>query len=566
MDSKHGNDAQDPRGDNPTEAFLSTLGDKPKSDEGHPKIPLLKHLGKKGVDKETGPSDTGSDASATAGAAAPLDAAPLEGSDAEAYAALKRRRAERRKKKLIRRGIAVGVVAGVALVIAGVVLLLQPKPEQSMGGPITETAMRGTFTDQVDGKGTLEPLSLTVVSPTIDGTVASLNVTEGQTVAQGDTLLTIKNDELDAAVNEAARSLKQAKSQLAIAQSQLKQAKTALATATPAVTDDAGNIVTPAGTQGTQAEVDSAEDSVLTAQNGVESAQSTYDQAVAKANQRTVTAPAAGSIVSLNAKVGANVAEAASGAASGGSSGAGLMQIADLSKMKVTVQVGEEDIAKVAVDQTASITFPAFSDLVLTGRVTGIASVASTDGANMSYSYDGSVSPTFDVDVLIDAPDVRLKPGMTAQVTLTTQQIDDIIMVPTTALLTDDGQNYYVNVQTDAETGETERRDVTVVAKNDNFAVVGRPDDSADKPEDGSGDEDGEAPEGTGDTPADAPAPNDQSAPDTNAPAGDPNTPSEPPANADLPVSPVKDGDILVVSGGMGMDGSMGGSSAEAVM
>ena len=95
--------------------------------------------------------------------------------------------------------------------------------------------------------------------------------------------------------------------------------------------------------------------------------------------------------------------------------------------------------------------------------MTGIASIASTDGGMMSY--DGSSSVSFDVDILIAQPDPRLKPGMTAKVSLITEQLDDVIMVPAMALMTDDGQNYYVMVQTDAETQSSERRDVTVVTK-----------------------------------------------------------------------------------------------------
>ena len=57
----------------------------------------------------------------------------------------------------------------------------------------------------------------------------------------------------------------------------------------------------------------------------------------------------------MNAQVGAP--------ATGVESGKSLMQIADLTQMKVTVQVSEEDIAKVAVGQTANVTFPAFPDL-----------------------------------------------------------------------------------------------------------------------------------------------------------------------------------------------------------
>lgn len=50
------------------------------------------------------------------------------------------------------------------------------------------------------------------------------------------------------------------------------------------------------------------------------------------------------------------------------SGGKQCMQIADLSKMKVTVQVGEKDIAKIAVGQSANVTYPAFPDIVSQGH------------------------------------------------------------------------------------------------------------------------------------------------------------------------------------------------------
>ena len=144
------------------------------------------------------------------------------------------------------------------------------------------------------------------------------------------------------------------------------------------------------------------------------------------------------------------------------------MQIADLSKMKVTVQVGEKDIAKISVGQTANVTYPAFPDIVSQGTVTTIASVASSE------SNYGSDSVNFDVDILIDAPDNRLKPGMTAEVSIITEQLDNVVMVPTLALMAGDGDTYYVNLATDETGTETRRVEVTIVTQNDDEAVVGK--------------------------------------------------------------------------------------------
>ena len=375
-------------------------------------------------------------------------------SDDEAYAKLKSKRAERRRKKLVRRGIAAGIVGGIILIAIIVSVVLNSQP-QSAGEPVTDMVMEGTFTTTVEAKGQLKPISASVVSPSVDGTVASINVQAGQSVNEGDVLMTIKNDELDNAVAEAQRAV-------AAAQEDLKNAQAALAAAQAAPTSDADG-----ATASTDATANAS--AVSSAQRNLASAQATLDQANAKSAERTVKAPSSGSIVELNAKVGATVTGGMVMGEGDTSGGKQCMQIADLSKMKVTVQVGEKDIAKIAVGQSANVTYPAFPDIVSQGTVTAIASVANSDAVN-----GGGGSVTFNVDILIEAPDARLKPGMTAEVSVVTEQLDDVVMVPTMALMTEDGEHYYVNLATDDEGKETRRVKVTIVTQNDNDAVVGK--------------------------------------------------------------------------------------------
>lgn len=377
-------------------------------------------------------------------------------SDEEAYAKLKAKRAERRRKKLIRRGIAAGVVGAIALIAIVATLVINAQP-QGASGPVTDMVTEGTFSTTVEAKGQLKPISSSVVSPSVDGTVDSINVQAGQSVSEGDVLMTIKNDELDRNVAEAQRAVAAAQEDLANAQ----KAATA-AQATP--TTDADGASAAAGVSAASEDTNA----VSAAQRSLASAQANLDQANAKAASRTVTAPSSGSIVELNAKVGATVTGGMIMGESDTSGGKQCMQIADLSKMKVTVQVGEKDIAKIAVGQSANVTYPAFPDIVSQGTVTAIASVANSDAAN------GGGSVTFNVDILIEAPDARLKPGMTAEVSVVTEQLDDVVMVPTMALMTEDGEHYYVNVATDDEGKQTRRVKVTVVTQNDNEAVVGK--------------------------------------------------------------------------------------------
>lgn len=379
-------------------------------------------------------------------------------SDEEAYAKLKAKRAERRRKKLIRRGIAVGVVVTIALIAIIATLVINAQP-QGASGPVTDMVTEGTFTTTVEAKGQLKPISSSVVSPSVDGTVDSINVQAGQSVNEGDVLMTIKNDELDRNVAEAQRAVAAAQEDLANAQKALASAQ-----ATP-TTDVDGASAAAAGASAGYADTNT----VSAAQRSLASAQANLDQANAKAAGRTVTAPSSGSIVELNAKVGATVTGGMIMGESDTSGGKQCMQIADLSKMKVTVQVGEKDIAKIAVGQSANVTYPAFPDIVSQGTVTAIASVANSDTAN-----GGGGSATFNVDILIEAPDARLKPGMTAEVSVVTEQLDDVVMVPTMALMTEDGEHYYVNVATDDEGKQTRRVKVTVVTQNDDEAVVGK--------------------------------------------------------------------------------------------
>ena len=384
------------------------------------------------------------------------DAAEI--SDEEAYAKLKAKRAERRRKKLIRRGIAVGVVGAIALIAVVVTLAINARPAGN-NGPVTDMVTEGTFTTTVEAKGQLKPISSSVVSPSVDGTVDSINVQAGQSVNEGDVLMTIKNDELDRNVAEAQRAVAAAQEDLANAQ------KAAAAAQTTPTTDVDGASAAAAGAPTASGDTNA----VSAAQRSLASAQANLDQANAKAASRTVTAPSSGSIVELNAKVGATVTGGMIMGESDTSGGKQCMQIADLSKMKVTVQVGEKDIAKIAFGQSANVTYPAFPDIVSQGTVTAIASVANSDAAN-----GGGGSVTFNVDILIEAPDACLKPGMTAEVSVVTEQLDDVVMVPTMALMTEDGEHYYVNVATDDEGKQTRRVKVTVVTQNDNEAVVGK--------------------------------------------------------------------------------------------
>ena len=189
-----------------------------------------------------------------------------------------------------------------------------------------------------------------------------------------------------------------------------------------------------------------------------------------QAEQRTVRAPAAGSIIQLSAQTGASVGQAAMGDGSSGPTGS-LCQIADLSQMTVTMQVSEVDVNKVQVGQAATATFSAAPDAMLNATVRSIATTSSSDSSGMYGGYGGG-GVTYAVDLVIPAPDARLKPGMTANVSVVTETIDTALIVPAAAL-TDLGDGTgIVYVEDDAELHAGRMATVTVLANNGSEAAV----------------------------------------------------------------------------------------------
>lgn len=365
------------------------------------------------------------------------------------------------RKKRRRRNIVIGIVAACAVLAVLVWTVTSQQSANVPEGPTLQTTpvMRGEFTDQVKASGNVQPVSSVVVTPEVDGIISEVFVSEGDYVEAGTTLLTIRNDSLDKAVREADIQLRSAKTQLS-------SAKENYNTAYKAYYADQTDLAT----------VNSAADAVDSAQLALETAQSAYDDAVATADKRTVTAPASGTIVVMNAVEGAAVGSGAgAGAAATVSSGASgaLITIGDLSQMTVSVQVNEMDISKVSVGQAARATFSALPNVELDATVTRIATVSSADASSAMSGYGGNVV-TYAVDLLIPNPDPSLKPGMTASVTISSTDIPDALMLPLSAV-DGEGDQAMVSVvtgQDDSGFPTTEARHVTVLASNGTMAAV----------------------------------------------------------------------------------------------
>ena len=385
-----------------------------------------------------------------------------ENAEVAEFNRLMRERETRKKKRVVHRIIAVAVVA--VLIIGFMVVHAIITPSDGGVSPVsTATVERGHFVDQVSSTGSIEPINSTVVAPQIDGTIGEVKVQEGATVNAGDVLFTINNDKLDSDVNQADLALRAANSNLNAAQQQVNQINATI-----------GQARNQDGEEGQAAgQLPAAQSGVESAQVAVQQAQATYDEAVAQANKRTVTAPVSGTVLTMSAVPGAAIGASSDGSStSAGADGKPLCQIADLSQMKVNVNINELDITKVAKDQSAKVTFSAVPGLTLDAKVDTIASTTSQLADSSAGGQSGNGGVGYAVRLIIPAPDPKLKPGMTASVKITMQSIDNALMVPLAAIVDEGKESSAVMLETNAETHEFKRVRVTVKAKNNTKAVV----------------------------------------------------------------------------------------------
>lgn len=173
-----------------------------------------------------------------------------------------------------------------------------------------------------------------------------------------------------------------------------------------------------------------------------------------------IVAPASGTIAAIASIVGMNP-----GSTSAGSSGVnGFIILTNLNSLQIKASVAEADIASLVVGQAANITFDAVSRSRATGTVLSIAPL------NNASSGSGSVQSYTVLFGLDQNPD-GVKPGMTAQVSVTTAQVQGVLSVPATAL-TQRGPFYTVTLKPAKPTDQGKQVRVTVGLQGDSRVEI----------------------------------------------------------------------------------------------
>src|SRR5216684_4466291 len=264
----------------------------------------------------------------------------------------------------------------------------------------TATVTHGPLTQAVTATGTLNPVVNVQVGSQVSGNISKLfadfnsQVKAGQVVAQ-----------IDPALFQA--TVTQAEGDLANAQAALELAKVN-ATRTQELF---------AKKTSSQADVDQATANLHQAEANVKIKQGALDRAKADLDHCTITSPVDGEVISRSVDVGQTVAASLQAPV--------IFTIAnDLTKMQIDANVAEADVGVVTVDQNVDFTVDAFPMQTFHGKVVQV--------RNAPITVQNVV--TYDTVIGVSNPDLKLKPGMTANVSIIIIHKDNVLQLKNAAL------------------------------------------------------------------------------------------------------------------------------------
>ena len=335
-------------------------------------------------------------------------------------------------KKGVKIFIAIIIIL-ILLIIARIVQIQMTSNDGAVEeAPLTNVAVqnveRGTIQMTAPVSSRIEAENTYNVMPLVSGEVKSVNVTAGSFVVAGQVLFSIDGTQAQLTYNSSKLQYENAQGTYNTAQASLNQAESGLMQAQNALArmqklydagtvskselEQAENAVTNANSA-----LEQAKAGLLQAQNGINTAQNGIDQAADGLKNYTVTAPASGYVSAVNVKVGDIASQSQPS-----------VVISDTSVLELKANVSEYLISGVKKGESVDVYVSSVSDKPFTGLITNLSEVPSAGAL------------TYPVTVRINDPTGKLKAGMFAEIHLSSENRENVIIVPSGAVITKDGQ------------------------------------------------------------------------------------------------------------------------------
>lgn len=288
----------------------------------------------------------------------------------------------------------------IAVVVAIIAYFLFSGKEQAGVTYATAEAKVTDITNSVTATGTIEPVTSVTVGTQVSGIVAHLYVDYNSVVKKGQVIAELDKINLLSELASAKANLSSAQSNLSYQHSHFQRNHTLYTKGLISAND-----------------YDQARLSYEQAQQQVNTARQNVNKATTNLGYATITSPIDGVVLSKSVEEGQTVAASFNTPE--------LFTIAqDLTNMQVIADIDEADIGEVKEGQRVTFTVDAYPEDVFTGTVKQVRQEATTESNVVTYQ------------VVISAPnaDLKLKPGLTANVTIYTKEVKNVLAVPAKAL------------------------------------------------------------------------------------------------------------------------------------
>ena len=299
-------------------------------------------------------------------------------------------------KTLKKIGIAIVVIAVLA-VAAFLILRKSEKPQMKYK---TAEIHRGSIVNTVTATGTIEPIVQVEVGTQVSGIINHIYVDYNSVVKKGEVIAELDKTTLEADLASSSATLQSNKTEYEYQEKNFLRIKGLHEKKMVSDTD-----------------YETAEYQYNKAKSSYEKSQSDITKARQNLEYATIYSPIDGEVIDRAVEEGQTVAASFNTPT--------LFTIAnDLRQMRVIADVDEADIGGVVEGQQATFTVDAFPEDVFKGSVTQVRLQPTTESNVVTY------------EVVVDAPnpDLKLKPGLTANLTIYTMQKDSVLLVPLKAL------------------------------------------------------------------------------------------------------------------------------------
>ena len=279
---------------------------------------------------------------------------------------------------------------------------------------ITVQADRGSIVRAITATGTVNPVIVVQVGTYDSGPIIAIYADFNSPVKAGQLIAKIDPQPFTVKVHQADAALGNAQAQLGKDQADLAYKKLTFERYTKLLSE---GVISQDSFDSARSAYQQAVSQVALDRSAVKQQQATLEEAQVNLNYTNIISPVDGTVVSRNVDVGQTVAASFQTPT--------MFLIAkDLTKMQVDTNVSESDIGDVREGETANFGVDAFPDRVFEGTV----------GQVRQVPISIQNVTTYDVVVNVPNPEFLLKPGMTANVTVTTARRDNVLRVPIQAL------------------------------------------------------------------------------------------------------------------------------------